>query len=216
MRRFNDGLLQLRPQDRLRRTLCRRICALRIIPLILLGAALCSPAAAGPTVSEINSYYDIAGGSLPELVAQMRLLGPTIEGSARRYWARTTWHVRWRFTYRERGFSCVIETVSVSLKINYTYPRWKDESGADETSRKAWARMMSALERHERQHAQHGRDAALEIERGIGALKAQRSCALLEREANALGHRIVEQYVARDAEFDRRTDHGRNEGVHLP
>jgi predicted secreted Zn-dependent protease len=72
------------------------------------------------------------------------------------------------------------------------------------------------LRQHERQHGQHGIDAAHEIEKEIGSLEGRPTCDALVEDVNALGHRIVKKHAARDVEYDQRTHHGRDEGVHLP
>jgi predicted secreted Zn-dependent protease len=201
--------------ERLRQASCKIVCLLGSA-LLLLEAAMCPPAAAEPAVAVDSSYYDVVGASLPELVAQMASLGPKDEKSSRRFWAYTRWFVRWRFTYRERDTSCSINGVKVSLEIKYVYPRWKNETSADERARQAWSRMMSAIEKHEQQHGQHGRDAAREVEDALGAIARRRTCDALGRDANALSRDIVKRHAARDVDYDRRTSHGRAEGVHLP
>jgi predicted secreted Zn-dependent protease len=173
-------------------------------------------AAAEPVISESTSYYDISGSTPAQLVAQMGELGPTDEKGDRRFWAYTKWFVNWRFTSRRSATGCLIDTVSVSLEINYTYPRWRNEEAANEPVRNAWSQMMAALERHERQHGQHGLDAAHEVERAIAGIPGRETCRSLVEDTNALAYSIAEKHAARDREFDRRTEHGRAEGVRLP
>ena len=40
-------------------------------------------------------------------------------------------------------------------------------------------------------------------------------CATLEREANALGHRLLQDHVAREKQYDQRTRHGATQGARL-
>jgi predicted secreted Zn-dependent protease len=82
--------------------------------------------------------------------------------------------------------------------------------------RSAWNRFISAIQQHERQHRQHGIDAAHDIEKSIGSLEGRPTCDAVVEDVNALGHRIVREHAARDVEYDQRTHHGRDEGVHLP
>ena len=76
--------------------------------------------------------------------------------------------------------------VTTAIKVTMTLPEWSDES------------------------------AAREIDRGIAALPPQPSCGALGGAANALGDQVIRKYNERDRDYDRSTDHGRNQGAHLP
>jgi predicted secreted Zn-dependent protease len=173
-------------------------------------------AAAEPAVSENISFYDIVGASPTELVAQMHALGPVDSHDGKKVWATTRWRISWKYAYHTEGSTCLLNKVSVVLNIEYKYPRWKNEGDGDEATRSAWTRFMSALQQHEKQHGRHGLDAAREVEKDAGALKGRPTCEAVVEDVNALGHRVIKKHAARDVEFDQRTHHGRNEGIHLP
>ena len=189
--------------------------AFSAVCLVAQATAPC-PAAAEPTIAEEPSYYDIVGASAAELVAQMNSLGPIDSNDNKKVWAKARWRVNWRYAYHMEGSTCLLDKVTVSLRIEYTYPRWKNEADADEATRSAWTRFVSVLQKHERQHGQHGIDAAREVEPAIGAIEGRPTCEALAEEANAVGQRITKKHAARDVEYDQRTHHGRDEGVHLP
>ena len=139
--------------------------------------------AAKPKVVVKTKYYSIVGSTSRELKNQMRRKGP---GG---YWAYTGWYVNW-------SGSC-----QVTVTISYEYPKWKNHGQAPAALRAKWDSMISALEGHERQHGQHGVNAANEIDRTgcAGDPKA-----------------ITNKWANQDKVFDARTDHGRKQGVVLP
>lgn len=104
------------------------------------------------------------------------------------FWAYTRWYVRW-------SGSC-----QVSLEINYTIPKHTRLEALPPNIRSAWTQMFSALKTHEEQHGAHGLNAAREL--------VQKRC----RNGNA----IVEKWAEQDRVYDRRTGHGRSEGVVFP
>jgi predicted secreted Zn-dependent protease len=79
----------------------------------------------------------------------------------------------------------------------------------------AWTKFAEALQRHEDGHKENGMKAAKEIESAVLATKPGSNCEDVEAKANAAAVAIVEKYQALDEEFDRKTDHGRNQGATL-
>jgi predicted secreted Zn-dependent protease len=51
------------------------------------------------------------------------------------------------------------------------------------------------------------------VEKALLNLGSFPNCQKLESAANQKGHLILQQYVQRDIDYDKRTDHGRLEGV---
>ncbi|WP_456388522.1 DUF922 domain-containing protein [Profundibacter sp.] len=103
------------------------------------------------------------------------------------YWAYTRWFVKW-------SGRC-----AVSTKINYTYPRHTSPQSMPSDVRKKWDAMIKALIRHEEQHGQFGLLAAKEISRS----KCKHP------------HAVILRWAKEDRVLDKRTDHGKNEGVVL-
>ncbi|MEO1719951.1 MAG: DUF922 domain-containing protein [Pseudomonadota bacterium] len=104
------------------------------------------------------------------------------------YWGFARWVVRWSATCR------------VTLTVRYILPRWVNQSGASPALRRRWRRMLTALRRHEHQHGRHGIAAAKELSR---------------TRCRNNPHGIVARWSAADRAFDRRTIHGRTQGVRL-
>ncbi len=103
------------------------------------------------------------------------------------YWAYTTWRVKWTS-------NCI-----VNLKITYTYPRLANRETAPKQVVKNWDNMMKYLIAHEEGHGNHGIQAAKQI--------SENKCRN--------GSKITKRWPTEDKLFDKRTNHGANEGIAL-
>jgi predicted secreted Zn-dependent protease len=95
-------------------------------------------------------------------------------------------------------------------------PEWTPppEAAADLVER--WNRYHTALQRHEDGHKEHGLGAARDVREKLRALDAEPDCDSMNREANAVANRVVEQYKAKDRTFDKETRHGASQGARFP
>ncbi len=105
------------------------------------------------------------------------------------FWAYTRWYVRWTGNCR------------VSAEINYTFPRWTNRKQATGWLRQRWDRMTRNLWRHEKGHGRHGINAAHEIHKS---------------RCRGDPMKIIRKWAKQDRIYDRRTGHGRTEGVVFP
>ncbi len=115
---------------------------------------------------------------------------PEIRADLRRrgpkgHWAYTTWHVRW-------NGAC-----EVSLNIAYDMPKLADRTALAPDLLANWDDMIVLLKRHEETHGGHGIAAAKEL--------VANDC----RNANG----IVTKWANEDKAYDKRTAHGRKEGI---
>jgi predicted secreted Zn-dependent protease len=78
-----------------------------------------------------------------------------------------------------------------------------------------WTKFLGALQRHEDGHKEHALKAGRQIEAAVLAVKLPGNCEDLEVAANAAAQAIVAKYQGLDEEYDRKTDHGRNQGATL-
>ncbi len=107
---------------------------------------------------------------------------------------------------------CVITSVTTELTTTMQLPELRQASAAD---RERFDRFLPRLQLHEDGHRDHGRAAAAEIDRRIAQLPDMSSCELLDATANETGHRVVNDYTARDRQFDDATEHGKTQGAWL-
>lgn len=103
------------------------------------------------------------------------------------FWAYTRWDIRWTGSCR------------VTVKVTYTLPKHRKPSVMPSNIRKSWERMRAALVAHEKLHGAHGVSAAQEI--------AAAGCKN--------GNAIIRKYNKADQALDRRTNHGKTQGVVL-
>ncbi|MFK7836982.1 MAG: DUF922 domain-containing protein [Sulfitobacter sp.] len=148
--------------------------------LVVLVSGLCAvPALSAPQVTEKLKTYKVDATTVTGIRNQMRSRGP------KGFWGYTTWQIRW-------SSGC-----QVTAKIQVTLPRHTNPSAMPQRVKRAFDAMVKNLHAHERLHAQHGIDAAYEIDRA-GCRGAQK---------------IIRKYNRADRALDKRTDHGKRDGV---
>jgi predicted secreted Zn-dependent protease len=174
-----------------------------------------SPVDAAPTVTEETVYYNVQGTSADELRTQLNKLGVK-ESDGKTYYGYTNWNVSWRYLSGSDRTNCRITSVQTTVRIKFTFPKWIDRSKAPDELRQKWDKYITALERHERRHRDIAAEAAVQIERAIAGMKPRGSCDGLKRDANAVGHLLVEDCKKRQSDYDARTNHGKLEGARFP
>jgi predicted secreted Zn-dependent protease len=188
----------------------RKIIFAWLIPLSL----LVTPADAEPLVRLATSYYYIDGASATVLAAQLDQIGP-IGLDGKHHAGRTRWDIQWKFRHRQQGTTCSIEEVVVAVGIAQTLPAWRGEDKGPAGLKEVWTRFMNALKRHEDAHKEHALKAGKEIEAVVLAAKPASNCEDLDATSNSAAQAVVAKYKVLDEEYDRKTDHGRNQGVTL-
>lgn len=181
---------------------------------IVLVAAIALPVAAEPVSRVHTSFYYIDGTSATMLAAQIEKKGPPGPGE-RRFAAHTKWNIQWKFRHVQEGVTCSMKDSAVLVGIAQTMPRWRGEGQGAAALNTRWQKFIEALKRHEDVHKEHGIKAGGEIEKALLTVQPHSNCEDLARAANAVAEEIVKKYQKLDEEYDRKTDHGRTEGVTL-
>jgi len=133
--------------------------------------------------------------------------------NGRRFHGYTRWNVRWNYRWwREASGRCAITEVTTRLSTEVQLPELHNASPQQQAT---FDRYLRALAQHEQGHAQFGRDAAQAIDQGIARLPAAADCVTLERNADALGRRLLQEHVEREKQYDRDTGHGASQGARL-
>lgn len=191
-------------------------CRMRKALIAWIGATclLSSAVGAEPLVRLHTSYYYIDGPSAAVLAAQLDQKGP-LGSDGRRHPARTRWDIQWKLSPEQQGTSCTMKDAAVAVGIAQTLPRWRGESKGAATLKARWSAFSNALQRHLERHKQNAMKAAGEIEAAVRSVKPASNCEDLEAAANAAAQAIVSRYQELDEQYDRQTDHGRNEGATL-
>ena len=131
----------------------------------------------------------------------------------KRFHGYTTWNVDWKFWwYSDAAGRCRITRVGTLLTTTIQLPQL---NGGTAEQQAEFQRYAHALRAHEQGHVQWGREAARAIDQGIAALPEAPNCSALERNANALGRRLLAEHIASEQEYDRSTDYGTTQGARL-
>jgi predicted secreted Zn-dependent protease len=176
--------------------------------------ALAPVAAAEPLVKRNLAHYEVGGETAKDIRAEMDRLGPISQTTNRRFDATTRWYVKWTYRYRNVGQDCAIARVSVTVDIDITMPRLKEDSSA--ALARAFNEFSEKLLAHEEGHAQTGIEIGKRIEVAIRDMPPQQTCDALGHAANALGDRLIKEGNQMDVEYDARTQHGRTQGARFP
>ena len=197
----------------------------RLLPLVLLCVSLVSasavhaqdsglgPVLPGMVVRSDEEHYTIFGSTAAELRRAMREAGPAENG--RRWDGYTSWNLRWRFRYGMRTGFCRITKVTVEYEPRIVLPRWNAPADAPAMLRAQWNEFARALRTHEEGHRNIGAEAARQILRRIGDVTLP-SCTHMAAEANRVGHRTLDEFRARQRQYDEETGHGRTQGAVWP
>jgi predicted secreted Zn-dependent protease len=165
-----------------------------------------------PSVSGRTSvfYYDIHGRTVAELRADMRKLGPKVDGSS--FVGETRSPMRWSWrTESTGGGGCSIRDVSVFVNAQITLPRWTPPADTEPGLVTEWKRFLSALETHEAGHKDISARAGKAIVDRLRGLSAP--CSMLGTRANDLARDIVNRASEEQRAYDAATRHGLTQGT---
>jgi predicted secreted Zn-dependent protease len=179
-----------------------------LVGLAMLAGAL-TPAMAGETatyggVPDVELiYYDVTGQTSGEIRAAMDKARPTDMNDGRRVDALT----RFNYTWRWPGHNgvCDLSQASVAFHASVTLPRLVNLSSLPADLQARWTRYLASVEEHEKGHllnAWSRRDAVLT------AIRAA-TCATATPTAQAILREVKDADIA----YDRKTDHGRQQGA---
>jgi predicted secreted Zn-dependent protease len=112
-------------------------------------------------------------------------------------------------TYVKNGRGRV-ETIVVAAAPEITLPAWSKPARVPAAARRAWNRMVAALLEHERQHHRFFVRAAREWKS-----KLEANGDLTEQAAHREWEGLCRRSKRLQDDYDRRTKHGRTEGVVL-
>lgn len=175
----------------------------------------CLPVAAEPVISETVRKYRINGRTAQELRLEMNRKGPA-GADGRRFDAYTAWRVDWNYLWWENPAECRLTKVTTRVRVSFTLPEWHQyDRGSPELQQK-WDRYYEALHAHEKGHRDFGLRAARDIEQVIGGIGWRRTCAQLEKDANAAAQTILDHYILLEKQYDIETEHGAATGAVFP
>jgi len=188
---------------------------LAVILLIWLGQK--ASFASQPCVRIATKNYPVYGTNVATIRQSMTANSP-IWHQGKKFDGFTRWYVRWRYYFNFVNGICRIDPrrVFVDIEVTFTMPQWQDERRSSPAVVNRWHRYISALQRHEDGHKEHGIKAGQEIFRTLSQFSIHSSCADMPAVANATARAIIARFYQADIDYDRRTGHGRTQGAFFP
>lgn len=174
--------------------------------LTLVGLVLPALALAEPRVE--RRYYDIRARDGLELYAAITSQSPI---GVTAITAIEPTSVRWEARRVRGGY--VIDRLHLDEVIVQTLPRWVNRDAAPACLRRQWDRAMRALDRHENVHLERYIAYSRQFRREAARIPPQPTPAALQRALGQLNRRLEAEVQAWQRDYDRRTQHGRLEGV---
>jgi predicted secreted Zn-dependent protease len=157
-------------------------------------------------------YYTVNAAPNRTLLSDINEASP-IHEYGHTFHGHTHWNVSWHFWWHETpGGACRITEVKTEATAKIQLPRLVN---ANTQQQAQFDKYIAALRVHELGHADNGKQAANEIDRGIMALPEMPSCTTLSTTANALGRRILREHNDQDLQYDAATGHGKTQGAVL-
>jgi len=172
--------------------------------------SLFSTAHAEPTIQTETHYYEVDGKTARAIRQDMN------RKRSGRYDAYTKWWVKWHFYWKESPAQCTLTRVNVDISIKFNLPKLASDSQANREVKQRWQAYYQALIAHENGHRDLGVEAATVIEQALLTMDSAASCPLLKKQANALAHGIIDDYIAKNKQYDLDTNHGINTGAVFP
>ena len=156
-------------------------------------------------------YYPVNAQSIGELKTQIRKNGPADTAGKPRD-AFFSYNIEWRWPSTSTGKPS-FEDLKVEYKSELVMPCWVDRKSAHPSVVQKWDAYISAMVKHEAQHAE-----IYFAKRDFVAQKikvAARNNVLTSDQANAIGHSVIQEIEDANTKFDQANDNGKQEGVVL-
>lgn len=124
----------------------------------------------------------------------------------------TSSKIKWSLQTRADKTGCRLSEVTVMMDTTITLPLLRSSNSKKQ---KEFAIFLEALHQHENGHLKLNQAVAKQLESTLLTLPPQSQCQALLDEANAIGDELMATLAEVNREFDRRTEHGANQGVVL-
>jgi len=180
---------------------------------LLIFLILVTSTASAEVVENLDyEYYEAIAKPSQSLLASVNESSP-VRHNGHTYHGYTKWNVQWRFFWNtDDSGRCRITSAKTTLTATIQMPKL---IGGTSSQRKIFEDYSVALKRHEWGHYEIGREAAASIDRKLLLLPAMEDCPSLERQANALANRNLEQYREKERAYDTSTGYGKSQGAWL-
>lgn len=165
-------------------------------------------------VNERTVRYDVGGRTVPEVGQFFAMRGPVSEGG--RYFGLTESKMDVVYAGLTENGRCELVNVRVALDVTIHLPQLEELNEATPEVRRAWPHLMQPLRRHEDNHRNIAVEGARRLAEALGTLSGSAPCDTVMKRAEAVTQRISRETEAAQRRYDKRTAHGRKEGVAWP
>lgn len=167
---------------------------------------------AQPEVKVDYRFYTVSPQTYEDLKKELDANSPIRMGDRVAH-GHTRINLQWRPIMMPSATGCTVSRIDADLGLRYTLPQLALAQPDEELSAR-FAESYEILHAHELGHGHLAIEAAREIDRQLVGMSAEGSCAELEQQAIAVAGEIYKHYKEKELEYDRVTDHGRNQHAH--
>jgi predicted secreted Zn-dependent protease len=184
-----------------------------VVVALSVGALFLQPVAAADRFQ--IEYYEVRGATVDALRRELDARGP-FGDSGRRGDGLTRWNIAWRYGLDSNAARCTASNIIVDLDIRMILPRWAKPADVNPNLVARWNRYVAALRLHEDGHRELAETAAREVRQRLAAEPVARDCDRLRKRMDSRANERLNELRREQAEYDRVTDFGKQQGVRLP
>lgn len=167
---------------------------------------------AQPQVKVDYRFYTVSPQTYEDLKQELDTNSPIRMGDRVAH-GHTRINLQWRPIMIPSTAGCTVSRIDADLGLRYTLPKLALLQPDEELTAR-FAESYEILHVHELGHGHLAIEAAREIDRQLVGMSIEGSCAELEQQAIAVAGEIYKHYKEKELEYDRITDHGRNQHAH--
>jgi len=154
-------------------------------------------------------HYEVTGLSPAHLIESFRNRpDPTVM-------ATTRGGVDIRYDFAFGNDECRLMQIDLTLDIDITYPRWREEAQGSASMQVEWQRFKTALETHEQGHVDRFRRAVTSLSDRLVTIRPAASCQTVRAAVEAERQRFHQDISIIQADYERETDNGAAQGARL-
>lgn len=158
-------------------------------------------AVVGKPVGTIGySHYAVSGDTARQLLMQMQLHGPTVDGSEAYASTETTMQQTGDVVQSSKG--CTLRNYQIRIDFTIRLPTVQSTNGMSGKVRSAWKTFYAFVKKHEETHKAIWMSCARELETKVKALRVK-DCDAMQTKINALFADMNAQCNRRHDAFDR-------------
>ncbi len=160
-------------------------------------------------------YYSVKGTTLDEIINELKNKGPR-DKTGKNYSGYTDYFLEWNYLSLHSENQCATRHIEVTLSTTITLPAWEGAASSSPSLQLMWQTYLKNLSLHETGHQDIAITNAKALHAKLSSVGPRPDCSQLK---SALTDASKGVYIALSDEneaYDRVTNHGFTQGVHLP